>query len=973
MRKYLLFIFIALLFICGCTNKGEEINKQEEQEKVSLKQEYVEVTTSFINLRDYINNEDFVVKYEDKTIKSNESLLVVLHDGLNKFDVSVGEDLKSFEIYLLRNFKINILNYNGTLKQSFSYLENSIITEDELNKYHPEEQYKNWLGYNIEFPIKVNEDLNIESLFEYLSYEVTFVYNGKSETKNIPVYSQLEFPVIDLNQYTLTGWYSNNIKFEDGDIFNPENGLTYTANLSKKLYNLTYVYNDTKKVVKIGYKDNIQEFIPNLTGYRFIGWMYNDKAFNDTIYNYNDSITLTAKFEKETYTIKYFDDLTLLKEVSISYLDKIDEYIPTKSGSRFVCWMNGTTEFSTKTYEFTSNIELKAKWEQKVSSIELNLVSLIGDVSKTCDVLDNGSVVLPSVSVDGYTFKGWYSDTFFINKVTSVIADNYNDSPLYALLEPTDDKYVGFIPFTWFNKQQSPYGEGCVYDNEHNASATLYWYKIGIIERDKKYYVSGTAASGVSLNTLTNRDYVFLSYSAYPLQSEITSYGIQTGYIIEFAKDIKTLETGDVFDVMYVYENSDLPAVNPDVDYTNVIEYLDGLYGDIETVSSNMNLVKSYSGNNIEWFSNSRMTISDAGVYNKPAVDRTVTLTAYIDDVEVYSFSFFVKGVKEQSDAITVGYIYTPYTITQTGMNCVDLIICAFLDIDGNGNFVNETSITNKMNTYIFDKAKIAGTKVSVSINQDEKGDFDTLIENEANLAKFADNVLEFVKKNHLDGIDIDWETPVESKKENFTKLMKTLYEKLKAYDPNILITAAIGGGKWQPPRYDLTNSKKYMDYINMMTYSMVSSSGYFSGPIYKSTHGKTLTSCSIEESIDVYHSYGVPNSMILVGVPFYGTKQTGTGGPGSGKGSGGSVWLDKAFAEYPLSSTMKEYFDRECCVTYRYDATQQVMICYLDERTIALKCDYINSLGLGGIMYWQYGQDINDNFSQLIAKYIRK
>ena len=37
------------------------------------------------------------------------------------------------------------------------------------------------------------------------------------------------------------------------------------------------------------------------------------------------------------------------------------------------------------------------------------------------------------------------------------------------------------------------------------------------------------------------------------------------------------------------------------------------------------------------------------------------------------------------------------------------------------------------------------------------------------------------------------------------------------------------------------------------------------------------------------------------------------------------------------------------------------------------MKCDYINSLGLAGIMYWQYGQDVDDILSNAINKYINE
>ena len=65
--------------------------------------------------------------------------------------------------------------------------------------------------------------------------------------------------------------------------------------------------------------------------------------------------------------------------------------------------------------------------------------------------------------------------------------------------------------------------------------------------------------------------------------------------------------------------------------------------------------------------------------------------------------------------------------------------------------------------------------------------------------------------ENKLDGIDMDWETPGSSHARNYTKLMKVIYEKFKAYDSELLITSAIGAGPWQYNYYDLINSNKYV------------------------------------------------------------------------------------------------------------------------------------------------------------------
>ena len=70
-------------------------------------------------------------------------------------------------------------------------------------------------------------------------------------------------------------------------------------------------------------------------------------------------------------------------------------------------------------------------------------------------------------------------------------------------------------------------------------------------------------------------------------------------------------------------------------------------------------------------------------------------------------------------------------------------------------------------------------------------------------------------------------------------------------------------------------------------------------------------------------------------------------------------------------NNKMKEYFDEECGVPYRYDAVNKIFISFDNEQSIKVKCEYIHAKGLAGIMYWQYGQDVDDMLSNAIAKYI--
>ena len=390
-------------------------------------------------------------------------------------------------------------------------------------------------------------------------------------------------------------------------------------------------------------------------------------------------------------------------------------------------------------------------------------------------------------------------------------------------------------------------------------------------------------------------------------------------------------------------------------------------------MNEDIELINIVNGISISWKSSHSEIISSTGIYHKPSTSVDVTLSAYFEETLLYSFTVTAKGGSDHYDALATGYIYTPYTITQNAMNSLDIIYCAFLDIDANAEFTNEISMKNKLKTYIIPLAEKSGTKVVISVNQSTSGAFSAVSASETLRNKLATNILNFIVENNIHGIDIDWETPASNEATNFTLLMKAIYEKVKAYNKNYLVTAAIGGGKWQPPKYDLPNSKDYLDYVNLMTYSMATGNGYYQNALFKSSSGVTLTSCSIDESIDLYNGYGVSNDKILIGIPFYVTVQTGCEGPGSKVGSGKSIWYKEMYSTYKLSDTMKEYFDEECGVPYRYDAVNKIFISFDNEQSIKRKCEYIHAKGLAGIMYWQYGQDVDDVLSNAIAKYIDK
>lgn len=404
-------------------------------------------------------------------------------------------------------------------------------------------------------------------------------------------------------------------------------------------------------------------------------------------------------------------------------------------------------------------------------------------------------------------------------------------------------------------------------------------------------------------------------------------------------------------------------------DYTDVDNYLSSQLP--SEVSNNITLPLAFESYDITWLSSHPDILSDSGEYKRPYQATFVTLTATVstgDRSHNVSFDVQIIGYKSLAAPIASSYIYRDYLlVSDSFFSTLDIINCAFITADADGNLSGASVLAN-INTYIMPKAKENGNWVLFSIAPDSS--WSSIAGSPTKVNNFADNIVAMINQYGFDGVDIDWETPTESEATKFTEMMHVIYTKVKENNPNHLVTAAVAGGMWQPPRYDLVHSAQYLDYINMMTYGMVSSNGYYQNALSKSTTyanptnlvGKTLSSCSIEESVAIYNTYGIPNSKIIVGVAFYGIKQTRTYDSSSGTWSAwtnaGSVSYTYILNNYMNNSNFIYYYDSNAGVPYIISTDGTIFISFDNPRSIMDKSEYIIDNGLGGMMYWENGLD---------------
>lgn len=972
------FLLLSLAFLLvGCEPEEQKGIKFIEMEEVedSKYQGYYE--NNIIILDDYIVCDgEYTIVYNEQSYSSND--LKQIETTLNYVTLFISYNNESYQLNFYKN--INVLTKvifpnNEVLTVELlvgslykDTLLNEVLTKaDELG--YAFDGYVNYAFEGVDYENVLLENLAVlDNIIFYPVLEPltnTVIVNGNS-------YSIVTGEVIDIDELNKEGYSLFNFEsgFKNGAVYYKSMGTNFETVFIPKTYQVTFNYLSNKQVITQIFDKEIRFPVLIIEGYTFNGWYYNGELFNNDVYNLLYDITLEGDFTPNTYKL-IFTNIVDEYEVEVKYDQEFTLPIPEKDGFIFKGWEYNNETFISGKWTYLEDITLKAIWEEKPEDVNLTLEAFGGDVETLASVDGLGNLVLPTPTKENYQFVGWYFDSKLTLRVDTLKVSEYKGETLYSKYkydkaDSAADSAYEFVA-TRFNAHAGDYSELAIFDSTKSGFTSKYWHKVGVVKTEEGYVVSSIAISGESLSSLGEYDFVILAYSAYNNYNEFVSSNFQIGYDVFFSVDPTTLEDGETTLQISIVS----PNVEDDID--EIKEELDALYEGIDIVTSDIDLIDSVKNYTLTWKSSNIKAISNYGKYNKPHVTRSVTLSAYVGETKVYDFSFTVPGVNEVSDALSTGYIYTPYTITQNAMDMLDIIYTAFLEIDYQGNWTNLERMKSNLNLYILPKAKISGTKVVVSINQKSSGNFSNVCKDATLRTKLVDNIIAFMLEMELDGVDIDWETPKESEKENFTLLMKELYEKVKAIDEDLLVTAAIGGGKWAPPCYDLPNSKNYMDYINLMTYSMATSNGYYQNSLYKSTKGATLVSCSIDESIEIYNELGVENSQIIVGIPFYCTKQTASGGPGSKTGSGVSVSYSVMLDEYPVSDTMKEYFDEECGVPYRYDPTTKIMFSYDNERSIELKCDYINTLGLAGIMYWQYGQDVDDMLTNAIKEYINK
>jgi len=274
---------------------------------------------------------------------------------------------------------------------------------------------------------------------------------------------------------------------------------------------------------------------------------------------------------------------------------------------------------------------------------------------------------------------------------------------------------------------------------------------------------------------------------------------------------------------------------------------------------------------------------------------------------------------------------------------------------------------------------------------------FSNMAKTELTRRAFADSVVAFLREYGLDGIDIDWEYPVEGgeddnsrgpeDKENFTLLMRVVREALDAAGSEdgkyYLLTIASGQGDNFVVNADLANSSAYLDFINIMTYDYSGSwetLAHHNAPLFYDSRNpfEQAPRNNVTGGALGHLNGGVPNHKLVLGLPYYGKGWIGCPDPGQyATCEGGTpfgTWENGIFDiadvenNYMNKTGYESYYNEVSKVSYLYNAENGVFITYNDETTMMYSASLVKTLDIAGVMSWDISGDRNRTLSGQIA-----
>lgn len=270
---------------------------------------------------------------------------------------------------------------------------------------------------------------------------------------------------------------------------------------------------------------------------------------------------------------------------------------------------------------------------------------------------------------------------------------------------------------------------------------------------------------------------------------------------------------------------------------------------------------------------------------------------------------------------------------------------------------------------------------------------FPSIAQTEQARQTFVTSCMDMMVKYDFDGIDIDWEYPDASNKENFTLLMAEFRRQMDELEQSggkhYLLTFAGPAGSDKLVNLELNKVAGCIDFLNIMTYDIHGgwdATTNHHAPLYMNPNDPInevdRERLNISWVVDYYINAGLPADKVGIGIPFYGRAWEQV--PGTNNGlfqSGPSLpntgipgnWEEGMFDYWKLrelieSGSYTRYWDSDAQVPWLYGSNYTpgktgggMFVTYEDTASLTGKLQFLKDKGLGGVMFWELSGDVRD------------
>ena len=399
----------------------------------------------------------FADSYSIESVTFGNSLEVIKNNafyGYNGKTLIFPDGFKQIEDYA---FGASLLR-NVVLPESIVAIgEDAFSSSNNLSKFYYEGTSASWYAKNIEIPYEIQ--MYGYNIFFYQeekpieSYEYWHWVNNKPEIWYLSVYYMVDGGTNNPNNpnglltedaylypatkelYNFLGWFTDS-EFEN-QIYVIDKDTTGTLYLYAK-----WEARGNELIVTTDYPDDCyitgierSRYLENETiimtinytdSYTFNGWYDEDNNLLST----NETYTLTMpnelyRIHASISAIKYQINLNPIRgeldveNVLVIYKKNYTLPIPTLEGCNFIGWFNGDTQYTNELgesldiYNFTTSLDLKAKWdgiEEFTLTVTVNN-STYGSATPTSASAYALEVIhLSATANKAYVFTGWYDE-----------------------------------------------------------------------------------------------------------------------------------------------------------------------------------------------------------------------------------------------------------------------------------------------------------------------------------------------------------------------------------------------------------------------------------------------------------------------------------------------------------------------------------------------------------------------------------